>query len=41
MRKERNVRTGFFERDQIERGLDHVPPRYGTIGNIRTVLRFA
>jgi hypothetical protein len=25
MLKERNVRTGFFEREQIERVLDHLP----------------
>jgi integrase len=35
MLKERNVRTGFFERDQIERVLDHLPAA------IRPVVRFA
>jgi len=35
MLKERNVRTGFFERDPIERVLDHLPAA------IRPVVRFA
>jgi hypothetical protein len=35
MLKERNVRTGFFERDQIEQVLDHLPAA------IRPVARFA
>src|SRR5437660_7241492 len=35
MLKERNVRTGFFEREQIERVLDHLPPP------VRPVVRFA
>src|SRR5438270_8347482 len=35
MLKERNVRTGFFERDQIERVLDHLPAA------ICPVVRFA
>jgi hypothetical protein len=35
MLKERNVRTGFFEREQIERILAHLPPA------IRPAVRFA
>jgi integrase len=35
MLKERNVRTGFFERDQIERVLNHLPAA------IQPVVRFA
>jgi hypothetical protein len=35
MLKERNVRTGFFEREQIERISAHVPPA------IRPAVRFA
>jgi integrase len=35
MLKERNVRTGFFERDQIERVLDHLPTA------VQPVVRFA
>ncbi|PYQ89284.1 MAG: hypothetical protein DMG02_14115 [Acidobacteria bacterium] len=35
MLKERNVRTGFFEREQIERVLDHLPAA------VRPVVRFA
>src|SRR5438067_13248013 len=35
MLKERNVRTGFFEREQIERVLNHLPAA------IRPVVRFA
>jgi integrase len=35
MLKERNVRIGFFERDQIERVLDHLPAA------VRPVVRFA
>jgi hypothetical protein len=33
--KERNVRTGFFERDQIERVADHLPAA------VRPIVRFA
>src|SRR5205807_8554333 len=35
MFKERNVRTGFFERDQIDLVLDHLP------APVRPVVRFA
>jgi hypothetical protein len=33
--KERNVRTGFFEPDQIQRVLDHLPPA------VRPAVQFA